>query len=76
MIFAVKINYLFTLLRGEALREFDKLASHNNGTTNAHLNSIQKGLLGNILLLNAITNQNIAMRCSIRKPCILAFLND
>ena len=41
---AGKINYLRTLLHGESLQEFDKLASHNTGTSNAHLKFIQEGL--------------------------------
>ena len=43
---AGRINYLHTMLRGEALKEFDKFVSQNNGTTNAHLNHIQEVLLG------------------------------
>ena len=42
---AGKINYLRTLLRGGALRDFDKLEIHNNGTSNAHLKFTQEGLL-------------------------------
>ena len=43
---ALNINYLPTLLRGEAIQEFDKLEIQNTGTNNAHLNLIQEGLLG------------------------------
>ena len=39
---AGKINYLHTLLRGEALREFDELASQNAGTNNTYLKFIQE----------------------------------
>ena len=38
---AVRINFLRTLLRVEALQEFDILASQNNGTTNAHYKKIK-----------------------------------
>ena len=38
------INYLFTLLSGSSLREFDKLELQRN-TTNNHLKLITKGLL-------------------------------
>ena len=41
-----KINYVHTLLRGEALRYFDKLASQNAGTNSSRLNFVQEGLLG------------------------------
>ena len=43
---AGKINDISTILCGEQHREFDKLASQNNGTINAHLNFILEGLLG------------------------------
>ena len=42
---AGKINYLRTLLSGEALQEFDKLAIQNTGMNNVHLKLIQEGLL-------------------------------
>ena len=38
-------NCLHMMLCGEALREFNGLASHNSGTTNAHLNHITDSLL-------------------------------
>ena len=41
---ARRINYLRTILCGEALWEFDGLTSQNNGTTNAYLKEIQQGL--------------------------------
>ena len=46
---ASRINDLRTILCGEALRDFDKLSSQNNGTVNAHLKHIQEGLLGHFL---------------------------
>ena len=46
-----KINYLLTLLRGESLQDFDKLASQNTGTSNSHLKFVQEGLLGCFLLI-------------------------
>ena len=39
---AGRISYLRTMLLGEALREFDKLASKNSGMTSAHLKFIQE----------------------------------
>ena len=41
-----KINYVRTILRGGALRYFDKLTSQNAGTKNSHLKFIQEDLLG------------------------------
>ena len=35
-----QINYVHTMLYGQALRGFDELASHNNGSTNGHLKHI------------------------------------
>ena len=32
-----RIYFICTLLRGEALHEFDNLASHSNGSMNTHL---------------------------------------
>ena len=39
------INYLRTMLQGEVLREFDEMASQNNGTKNSHLKETQEVLL-------------------------------
>ena len=64
---ANKINYLHTLLSGEALRELDKLASQNAGTNNTHLKFIQEGLLG-VFIINALSKQKRAMRCDMCKP--------
>ena len=43
---AGKINYLRTILRGEALQEVDKTATQNTRENNEHLKFIQEGLLG------------------------------
>ena len=42
----LKINYLRTLLLGEALQELDKLAIKDTGTSNAHLKFVQEVLIG------------------------------
>ena len=39
------IKYIRTLISGEALREYDELASKVLGKTNDHLNFIKEGLL-------------------------------
>ena len=41
-----RIKYLRKMLHGEALIDFDKLASQNNVTKNAHLKHIKEVLLG------------------------------
>ena len=43
---AGKLNCLHTILRGETIQEFDKLAIQNAGTNNTHLNFVQEGLTG------------------------------
>ena len=65
---AGKINYLRTLLRREALREFDELVSHNAGTNNSHLKFIQEGLLGYFTPINALSKKKRTMRHAMRKP--------
>ena len=45
MLEAGKINCIRYLSLGGVIREFEKLASHNFGTTNAHLKFIHEGLL-------------------------------
>ena len=42
---AGKTNYLRILILGEALQEFDELASQNAGTNSIHLKFIQEGIL-------------------------------
>ena len=61
------------MLRGEALREFDKLANHNAGTNNTHLKFIQETLLKYFPLMNALFKQKRAMQKAMRKPQDLPF---
>ena len=62
---AGKMNYLRTLLRGKALREFDRLASQNTVTSNAHLKFIQDILLGFSPRLMPFPSRNLwcAVQC-------------
>ena len=46
---AVRISYLRTILRGETHKDFDEIMTNKNGTSNAQLKEIQKGLLGVII---------------------------
>ena len=71
MLAAVRMNYLLNLLRGEELLYFDKLASQNTGTNNAHLKFIQEGLLG--FFINALSKQKRVMRRAMRKPHEILF---
>ena len=73
MVAAEKINDLYTILHGVALREFYKLASQNAGTNNAHLKFIQEGLLGYFFLINTLSNHKCMMRCAMSKPQDLPF---
>ena len=61
------INYLRTILHGEALRKFDELTSQNNASINSQLNHIKEGLLG-FFSINALSKQKRAMRFIMRKP--------
>ena len=70
-----KINYLHTMLSGEALREFNGLPSQNSGTENSNLNHIKEGLLGYLAPINALSNKNRVMRCAMGKPQSLLFKN-
>ena len=57
------------MLRGEHLRDFDELASQNDGMTNAHIKHITKGLLRYFFPISALSKQKHAMR----KPRRISF---
>ena len=65
---AEKTNYLLTILRGEALQEFEKLAIQNVGTNITPLKLIQEGLPGYSFLVNAHSKQKRVMRRDMHKP--------
>ena len=56
-----RINYLRTMLRGQSLKEFDKLHSQYGGATKKYLNLIQEGLLEYFFPINALSKQNRAV---------------
>ena len=62
------IKYIRTLISGEALREFDELASQVTGTKKALLNSTKEGFLGYSTRINAIYNQKCTICRAMRKP--------
>ena len=68
---SVKINYLRTVLRAQALRDSDEPTSKNYGMTRIH--HITYTLLGYFLLINALTKQKCAMIQIIRKPRSMMF---
>ena len=68
-----RISYLHTILRGQRLREFDKLQSHYGGPTNNHLNLIQEVLLEYFFPINSLSNQKRAIRRAMRKTRIIKF---
>ena len=62
-----KTQFLLTMLRGEALREFDVLSSQVGSTTNGHIKFIKEFLLGYFPPINILNNQKRAMRRAIQK---------
>ena len=66
------INYLRTILRGEAIWEFDELKSQVTGTTNTQINFIKECLL-EYFSVKALTKQNHAMWLAMCEPRDLPF---
>ena len=67
------ISYLHMMLHGNALREFNKLAIQNGGSTNNHLKIITEGLLGNFFPINTLSNKKRAMTRVMRQPRKMEF---
>ena len=65
---SVRINYMCTMIRGEALIEFEKLEVNKHSTANAHIKQITEGLLRYFFPTNAFSNQNRAMQRAMHKP--------
>ena len=63
-----KIHFLRTMLRGEALREFDVLAGQVGSMTNGHIKLIKEGLIGYFPPINTLTKQKRAIRHTMWKP--------
>ena len=61
------------MLRGQALKEFDKIQSQHGGVTNNHLNIIQEGLLEYFFSINSLSKQKHAMRRAMRTPQSMTF---
>ena len=61
------INFICTLLCGEALWEFDKMVIHNNDSTNTHLKEIQEGLLEYFFPTNALSKQKRSICITMNK---------
>ena len=62
------IEYLRTVLHGEAIIYFDELASQNNGMANAYLKHIMEGLLGYFPPINSPSKKKRTMRRAMSKP--------
>ena len=62
-----KIQFLGTILRREALGEFDVLAGQVGSTTNGDFKLI-KEVLPSFFFINALNKQNCAIRRATRKP--------
>ena len=67
------INYLRTMLCGQALREFDKIQSQYGGATNNYLNIIQEVLLEYFFTISVLSKQKRSMRGAMHKPRSMTF---
>ena len=65
---SAKIQYLSTLLRGEALRQLDMLSIEVGSTITTHFNSIILGLSTYYFPINALSEQKRVVRHGMRKP--------
>ena len=63
-----KNQYLHTLLRGEALHEFETLSAHIDHTTNKILNKIIFGQGTYFFPISALSKKNHALRHGMRNP--------
>ena len=68
-----KIKFLHTMLQGEALREFDVIASQVGSTTNGHLKLIKECLISYFACINELNKQKCTMRHAMRKPRNILF---
>ena len=69
----INIQFLRTILRGEALREFNAITNQVDNTTNGHLKLIKESSLSYFIPLNAPNKQKLAMIRTMRKPWDLLF---
>ena len=82
----MKVKYLFTLVRGEALRQFDLLyAEMENKDISSNVDYLLKGLAWYFFSVDLLSKQNRAMRRCMIKPhrfkvkryaARLSYLND
>ena len=68
-----QMNYLHMMLYRQSQRDFYELTSQNNGTTNGQLEYITECLIGCFFPINALFNQNCAMRSAMHKAQIVTF---
>ena len=66
---AAKVQYLHTLLRGEALRKFDLMSADVESTNPLTVEAIILGLGTCFFTVNLLSNQKRAMRRGMRKTC-------
>ena len=64
----VKIQYLCTLVRGEALRQLDTLSVEVRSTNSENLKYIILGLGTYLFPVNVLSKQKRTMRHGMRKP--------
>ena len=68
-----KIHFLNTMLRREALREFNNLVGQVGNTNNGNIKLIKEILLGYFTPINALTKHKRTMKRAIRKPWDILF---
>ena len=64
---SAKIQYLLTLLHGEAIRQIDTLCVEVGSTNTTHLNRIILGLCTYFFLINMLSKQKRAMSRGMRR---------
>ena len=66
-----KIQYLCTLVHVELLHQFDSMSTDVEGTNPLTVETIILELCVYFFPVNLISKQKCAMRCVMRKPCVL-----
>ena len=68
---SAKLQYIYTILRGEALHQFDTFCAQAGSTNKTYLNRIIPGLGMHIFPVNELSKQKSAMKHGTRNPCEL-----
>ena len=73
MVTGAEIQYICTLVRGEALHQFESLSADTEGTNPLNVEDILSGLASYFFPLNFLVKQIRAMRRRMRNPHSLKF---